>query len=199
MLIFWEQRLAVLATPKTASSAIHAALEPLADVAVLRPAPLKHVSAPAFRRYLSPLLAELEDERFTVAAVMREPVSWLGSWYRSGIDDPEDETAPPAPVPDSFAAFVEGYCACPRAPFAEVGSQSAFLCADDGLAVDRLFRYEALEELTDFLEARLDCPITLPRLKVSREADLTLPQELAEHLRDVLASDLALYERLAAS
>ena len=32
MLVFWEQRLAFLATPKTGSTAIAAALEPLAPI-----------------------------------------------------------------------------------------------------------------------------------------------------------------------
>ncbi len=37
MLVFWDQRLVVLATPKTGSSAIQTALESLAVLAIQRP------------------------------------------------------------------------------------------------------------------------------------------------------------------
>lgn len=42
MLIFWEPRLVFLATPKAGSTAVEAALEPLAAVAVQRPGAMKH-------------------------------------------------------------------------------------------------------------------------------------------------------------
>jgi hypothetical protein len=44
MLVFWDQRLVFLATPKTGSTAIAMALEPLASVSVQRPPVLKHTT-----------------------------------------------------------------------------------------------------------------------------------------------------------
>ena len=56
MLIFWDQRLVFLATPKAGSTAVEAALEPLASVAMKRPDPLKHMSAQDYLANLAPYL-----------------------------------------------------------------------------------------------------------------------------------------------
>jgi hypothetical protein len=83
MLVFWRQRLVVLATPKTGSTSLEAALGSMADLAVLRPPGLRHTSAPAFRTGLAPYLEAEAGEPFRVAALMREPLDWLASWYRA--------------------------------------------------------------------------------------------------------------------
>ena len=51
MLVFWDQRLAFLATPKTGSTAIAAALESLAAVSIQRPPLLKHTTVHRYRRF----------------------------------------------------------------------------------------------------------------------------------------------------
>ena len=56
MLVFWEQRLAFLATPKTGSTAIAAALESLAAVSIQRPPLLKHTTVHRYRRFIGPFL-----------------------------------------------------------------------------------------------------------------------------------------------
>ena len=56
MLIFWDQRLAFLATPKAGSTAVEVALEPLASLAVQRPPKMKHVDAAGFYRHIHPWL-----------------------------------------------------------------------------------------------------------------------------------------------
>ena len=82
MLVFWEQRLAFLATPKTGSTAIAAALESLAAVSIQRPPLLKHTTVHRYRRFIGPFLEAASKENFTLVALMREPKDWLGSWYR---------------------------------------------------------------------------------------------------------------------
>ena len=95
MLIFWEKRLVFLATPKAGSTAIEAALESLANVAVQRPSPLKHTDLRAYRQYIEPWLRHETGESFTTVALMREPISWLQSWYRFLLRD--DIDAPTMP------------------------------------------------------------------------------------------------------
>ena len=56
MLIFWESRLVFLATPKAGSTAVEAALEALANVAVQRPAALKHANLSTYQRHIAPWL-----------------------------------------------------------------------------------------------------------------------------------------------
>lgn len=195
MLVFWEHRLALLATPKTGSTAIEAALEPLASMAVQRPPELKHTPAYRFRRFIGPYLKASSGKEFTVLALMREPLDWLGSWYRyrqrEEIADPRKSTAG-----INFDRFVCDYMESPRPPHAEVGSQAKFLSSKDGLGVDRLFRYDDIDALVHYLEERLDCEIVLPRLNVSPQADLDITSETEARLRVYAADDFALYESL---
>jgi hypothetical protein len=207
MLIFWPQRLVLLATPKTGTTSLEAALESLADVAVLRPSALKHTTARAYRDHLAPYLEAAAGGPFRVVAMMREPADWLGSWYRARLRESEEEddhgrTGPLAPATDgclaSFAAFVEAHLSdTPPAP-ADVGAQTEFLGdAAGGLAADHVFRYDRFEDFTDFLESELDCELILPRLNASPARDVTLPGLLAARLRAARVADFALYDSLA--
>ncbi|WP_114964457.1 hypothetical protein [Alkalilacustris brevis] len=196
MLVFWEHRLAILATPKTGSTAIEAALEPLASMVVQRPPVLKHTPAYRFRRFIGPYLkAASGGDDFTVVAMMREPLDWLGSWYRYRRRE-EILDQPNSTAKLSFDQFVRDYMASPRPPHADVGAQARFLNGPDGLAVDRLFRYENIGVLIHFLEDRLGCEITLPKLNVSPSGSLEISPETEAALRRFAAEDFALYESL---
>lgn len=197
MLIFWKERLVFLSTPKTGSTSVETSLESMAHVAMRRPPELKHMSAPQYQRHMAPLLEQAAGERFTTVAMMRDPVDWVGSWYRFRQRD--DLSRPEISTRDiSFEGAVEGYLSTPPARNMDVGSQAQFLCAGgDGPLVDRLFRYEAIGEFVDFLEDRLGCEIILPRLNVSPAAALDLSAPLRDRLNAHLAADHAIYRRLA--
>lgn len=195
MLVFWEQRLAILATPKTGSTAIEAALESLAAVAVQRPPALKHTNVAHFRRFVGPYLEASAGAPFTVVALMREPRDWLGSWYRDrqreDISDPTKSTADM-----SFDTFVSAWCQSPRPVFADVGSQARFLAPSSEISADKIFRYEKIETFLEFLEDRLDFHITLPRLNVSPSAPMDLSAETEARLAQVAEADFRLYATL---
>lgn len=196
MLVFWEQRLVFLATPKTGSTAIAAALEPLAAVSIQRPPALKHTSVRRFHRFIAPYLkAASRDEHWTVVALMREPRDWLGSWYRYRMRDGQSERHK-STRGLTFDAFVQAWCGTPRPEFANVGNQANFLRNGDAVGLDRLFRYEHLDELVDFLEDQLDCVIELPRVNVSPEGDTELSEQTEALLHEAAAEDFALYESL---
>lgn len=197
MLIFWEQRLVFLATPKAGSSAVESALESLASVAMQRPAALKHVSAAQYRTHLAPLLAGSAGAPFTTVALMREPLGWLRSWFRfRQRDDVEDPQHPMRGR--SFEEFANDYMKNPRPPHADIGSQATYLCgADDAPMVDRIFRYENIEAFLHFLEDRLDCAITLPRVNVPPAVDVKLSAATEARLRVHMATDFALYGQIA--
>jgi hypothetical protein len=222
VLIFWPQRLVLLATPKTGTTSLEAALESLADVAVLRPPALKHTSARAYRAHLAPYLEAAAGAPFRVAALMREPGDWLASWYRARRREAEDEAEPgrgaarrgPArgaarggppgagsdladPCLASFAAFVEAHLAPAPPAAADVGTQARFLGdGAGGIAADLLFRYDRFDAFTDFLEGELGCELVLPRLNASPVRDISLPPALAARLRQARADDFALYDGL---
>ncbi len=201
MLIFWRQRLVVLATPKTGSTSLEAALESLADVAVLRPRALKHTSAAACRAHVIPYLEAAAGAPFESVALMREPVDWLGSWYRAELREAQEAGWPEDPASTEALADFEAFVAAHLGPappaVADVGSQAAFL--GDGLGgcgVDRLFRYDRFEAFTAFLEERLDCDLVLPRLNASPAGDTALPDALAARLAAARAADFRLYASL---
>jgi hypothetical protein len=194
MLVFWEQRLAFLATPKTGSTAIAAALESLAAVSIQRPPLLKHTTVHRYRRFIGPYLEVAAKDSFTVVALMREPKDWLGSWYRYRQ---RDETEPAKSTKGmSFDDFVRAWCQEPRPDFADIGSQERFLRPRQGVGVDRLFRYEEIATFVQFLEDRLGCEIILPRLNVSPSGATELSPRTLALLRDAAAEDYAMYETL---
>lgn len=194
MLIFWERRLVFLATPKAGSTAVETALEPLANVAVQRPAALKHADLRTYRRHIEPWLHSVTGEKFTTIALMREPIGWLRSWYRFRLrDDGEDPNH--AMIGLNFADFAQAY-ADPAGPdIARVGAQADFLTAEAD-RIDRIFRYEDMEAFTHFLEDRLDCAISLPRVNVPPAVDVSLNAQQESLLRKVMARDFALYDTL---
>lgn len=195
MMVFWQERLAFLATPKTASTAIEAALGALAAVVIQRPRILKHTDAARFAAHWQPYLAQSAGDRFEVAALMREPRDWLGSWYRDG--QREEVELEKSTRGMSFDDFVRAYCQPgPRPAFADVGSQAAFLGGAGDAPVHHLFRYENLTEFVQFLEDRLGCEIHLPRLNVSPKGKINLSAETDALLHRVCAEDFALYEDL---
>lgn len=201
MLIFWKERLVFLANTRTGSSSIERALETLAHVSVQRPPALKHLPAREVLAHIAPLLTGVTGEGFTTVALMRDPVDWVGSWYRSRQRD-GIAAAAGSPRGVSFAEFTEDYMAGRVAGFGgtdrgadlALGRQSDFLCDDAGrLIVDRVFRYEDIGAFIRFLDDRLGCEITLPRLNVSPASALQLPAPLDLRLRDHLAADYTIY------
>lgn len=196
MLVFWKQRLVFLATPKAGSTAIETALGSLAALAVTRPPELKHTTANRFNRFLAPYLAAAHGGTFELCALMREPTDWLGSWYRYRQRD--GVAAARSTRGMSFDAFVQAYCAADRPEFADVGTQSNCLRTRDGGRVQHLFRYERMEDFVIFLEDRLDCAITLPRINVSPQGQTDLSAASAALLRATLAEDYALYDSIGA-
>lgn len=195
MLVFWHQRLTLLATPKTGTTAIEAALESLAHVSIQRPPQLKHASVRKYHRFIGPWLESAAGHPFTVIAMMREPRDWLGSWYRyRQRDDMASEEKSTTGI--SFDQFVRDYCAEKPPTHAAVGAQSQFLAPKNERGVDRIFRYERIDEVIEFLEDRLGCAITLPRLNVSPLASLDLSPDTEKLLRKVAAKDFELYDTL---
>ncbi|HQY43428.1 MAG TPA: hypothetical protein PK450_04545 [Paracoccaceae bacterium] len=196
MLIFWKERLVFLSTPKTGSTSIETALESLAPVAIRRPPELKHISGPRYQRHLAPLLEKASGERFTTVALMRDPVDWLGSWWRyRQRDDIRD--LPRSTSGLSFEEATLDYLSGHPGANMNVGSQARFLgVKDTAAAVDLVFRYEDIGTFVHFLEDRLGGEIILPRLNVSPKGDMHLTPAAEARLRDHFAPDYAFYNSL---
>lgn len=195
MLVFWEQRLVLLATPKTGTTSLAKALESRAAISIQRPPELKHTPIKRFRRFIGPYLEQVSKEPFTVVGVMREPRDWLGSWYRyrqrPGIPDKRRSTAGM-----SFDAFVQAYCTEKPPAFANVGAQAGFLRPEDAKGVDLIFRHDRISDLVGYLEDRLATRIILPVVNVSPIAPTPLTPETEALLQRFAVRDFELYASL---
>ncbi|SEO68855.1 hypothetical protein SAMN04490248_10994 [Salinihabitans flavidus] len=197
MLVFWKEKLVILAVPKTGTTALEAALRPRADIVVSDPPELKHAPLYRYNRFFRPMFEKAcKTSDMETVAVMREPISWLGSWYRYRRRDFMKGQAN-ATHGLSFDEFVEGYCKGERPAFANVGSQAKFLePRPNGTAVTHLFRYEDQPRLLRFLADRLGQLPELPRANVSPEMALSLSSEAEAKLRRKCADEFTLYNSL---
>jgi hypothetical protein len=195
MLVFWKERLVLLAVPKTGTTALAAALAPRAAVVLRDPPGLKHASLSRYRRHVLPMLKAAGGKDFETVALVREPVSWLSSWYR--YRHREDIAGQPQSTREiSFDDFARAYAAERSAPFAAVGSQARFVSdGKNGISVTHLFRYEDQERILAFLAARLGpLPDAMPRRNVSPMMDVTLSQETETLLRERCAAEFTVWE-----
>ncbi|WP_050928363.1 sulfotransferase family 2 domain-containing protein [Aestuariivita boseongensis] len=198
MLVFMKERLVFLSVPKTGTTAFESALASRADIVVSNPPELKHAPLYRYNRFFRPMFEKgCKIEDMETLAVMREPIDWLGSWYRYRQRD-FMKGKPNATHGISFDDFVRAYCAETRPGFANVGSQAKFLEArPNGTAVTHLFRYEDQARLIGFLENRLGLRLTLGRENVSPKMALSLSPEVEALLRSTCAEEFALYDSIA--
>ena len=197
MLFFARERLVLLSVPKTGTTALQAALGDRASLVVRDPPELKHAPLYRYNRFFRPMFEKFCDGPIEIVAVVREPVSWLGSWFRYR-KRPFVAGRPTSTQGLNFDAFVRGYLEDSPPPWAQVGSQAAFLAPrPNGARVDRLFRYEAPEALRAFLHARLGVEVVPERANVSPEAPLDLTPDTEAALRERCAADFALWESAA--
>ena len=147
-----------------------------------------------FNRFIRPYLEKEQQEGVEIFAVMREPVSWLGSWYRYRqraelVDTPNSTSG------ISFDEFVEAYLLPKNRPrYAQIGSQARLVSKSrHEVAVPHLFRYEDMPRVLDFLEARLGKRLQLPNRNVSPEMELALSPGILAQLQQTHALDFETY------
>lgn len=198
MLVFMTERLVFLSVPKTGTTAFETALASRADMVVSNPPELKHAPFYRYNRFFRPMFEKAcKVNDMETLAVMREPVDWLGSWYRYR-QRPFMKGQPNATHDMSFDDFVLAYCEDKKPGFANVGSQARFLeKQQDGAAVSHLFRYEDQPGLIGFLEDRLKLKLQLARENVSPALELHLSPKVEARLKEVRAEEFALYNGIA--
>ena len=196
MIVFYKERLAFLSVPKTGTTAYESALRDRADMVISDPPELKHAPVYRYNRFFRPMFEKVCNAEMETLAVMREPVSWLGSWYRYRRR-PFMEGKPNATHGISFDEFVLAYLKGDKPGFANVGSQAKFLePRPNGLRVTHLFRYEQPEKLNRFLEERLGTGIETARENVSPAMELELSPRTEARYRRKCAEEFALYDSI---
>jgi hypothetical protein len=196
-MIFLKEKLVFFATPKTASTSIEMALGTTCDIRISKVPNAKHTPYRKYKRLLEPFVMSLTDDEPDTVAVIREPVDWLGSWYR--YRSREDlQNAKNSTYGLSFNTFVEAYLSDNPPEYARVGSQVRFMSDKDGtLGMTHLFRYDDIDALVRFLQNRIKKQFTLGHANQSPKALLDLSPELQKALETAYAEDFELYARLA--
>jgi hypothetical protein len=196
MLVFFKERLAFLSVPKTGTTAYQTALAGRADMVISDPPLLKHAPVYRYNRFIRPMFLNVCDAEMELMAVMRDPVSWLSSWYRYR-QRPFMKDKPNNTFGISFDEFVLAYMKGKRPGFAEVGSQLKFLERQpNGTGITHLFRYEDQPRLQKFLEDRLNVKLSLAQENVSPAMEVTLSPDTEERFRRKFAEEFALYDSI---
>lgn len=169
-------------------------MAPRASLVLRDPPHLKHAPCYRYKRFLKPFFKQAGGQDPELMAVVRNPIDWLGSWYRyrtrPDLIRHENSTAH-----ISFDDFVLEYCKGDPAPFANVGSQNKFLRINDGeIGADHLFQYEQWDKVIAYLEERLDMTIKLKQKNVSPVMQLTLSPDTEVKLRDKRAEEFEIWE-----
>lgn len=192
---FHDHSLVMIANPKTASTALKRALAPKADMILQRAPQLKHCTFGSYKWYIEPFILGYTDTAPTTCGVVREPLEWLGSWYRYRQRD-EIRGTPNSTYDVSFDQFIEGYLASDRPAFAAVGRQThMFIHPDTGASVDRLFRFDAMPAYIAFLQERLKMQLDLGQVNVSPKRDLAVSPSIRARLEAECAAEFELYEQ----
>ncbi len=197
MLVFFKERLAFLSVPKTGTTAYETALAPRADMVISEPPMLKHAPVYRYNRFIRPMFLKVCDAELELMAVMREPISWLGSWYRYRRR-PFMQGKPNATFDVSFDEFVLAYMKGKKPGFADVGSQLNFMASQpNGTGITHYFKYENQDRLKSFLEDRLDVKLDLKSENVSPRMDLHLSQDVEQRLRRKFEQEFELYDSIS--
>ena len=199
MLVFYKAKLAFLSVPKTGTTAYETALRDHADLVISEPPMLKHAPVYRYNRFVRPMFAKVCDVDLEVMAVMREPISWLGSWWRYR-QRPFMKGKPNATHGISFDEFILAYMKGKKPDFADVGSQFKFLESQpNGTSVTHLFRYEDQPRLQQFLTDRLGVSFSLDRENVSPEIPVTLSPDVEDRFRRKFEEEFTLYDGISNS
>lgn len=197
MQIFFKQNLAILAVPKTGTTALETALRGKADIQFK--GRRKHMSAAAFDTYCAPFLQQAYDLTPERVAVMRDPLDHLRSWYKYRTRDALLGNKKSS-AGMTFETYVQDALRDSRQPHVNVGTQHRFLTRQNGtLPLHHIFAYEDMPLLLDFLCERFDRDIKLPKANASPQIDATISPETEARFKSLRADDYALYNRLRAA
>ncbi|MDQ2089472.1 hypothetical protein [Marimonas arenosa] len=197
MLVFFRENLALLAVPKTGTTAYEMALKRRADI--IFAGRRKHANASFFHRKLGPFLKSaygLTPERM---AVIRQPIDHMRSWYRYRARD-EIRGKPASTAAMTFDDFIEAALLKEPPECAKVGSQEGFLIMRRGqVPVHHLFAYDAQPLIRGFLEERFKRKLELKQYNVSPNIEAPLDPEVEARFRAAREKEFALYDRVKAA
>ena len=198
MLIGVRKRFVFVANTKTASTAIEQVLAEHAEIMRGGGPARKHIGMRDILREYNFLFGRSKHapETYFVFGVMREPLDWIGSWfrYRKG-----NQVENPLPAEMSFAQFWarNDWNITRRDGRANLQSDR-FTAADGTVLADVVIPYHELDSYLGEICAVLNIKAPMPKRNVSRIREIgeEIPPELLDAMRAHYAEDYALFEQL---
>ena len=84
MIVFIKEKIVILSAPKTGTTSLQAALEPHSSILFRDPPGIKHINLGKYQRQIRKLFENLANGPLETFGIIRHPLDWMGSWYRSG-------------------------------------------------------------------------------------------------------------------
>lgn len=168
---------------------------------------LKHTGYAEFQRFLQPWL-EIKGfprESYEVVCAFREPIDWLGSWWRyrsrEELADPSHRNHRNYAGHVSFERFARAYVdggeqfARLEDP-AGVRRPSEFVRPAPGEArIDRVFRQERLDLLVDFLRGKVGEEVKVSVKNASPGRPSSISEGCERELRRFFTLEYEIYEK----
>ncbi len=168
MLISAKNNFTFLCTPKCASNSIEAILGTHSDIALLGNPAFRHTNYREYVQYIKPYLFEkIGTDDIETICIIREPISWLNSWYRFRSRAKLRKSNHPQHMNSTmhvdFCEFLDAYISSDPPPFANVGSQFDHVRDEHGeIGVETIFAYERLDEFLHYMENKVGKKLSLP-------------------------------------
>lgn len=177
MIVFIKEKLVILSAPKTGTTSLQAAPEPHASIMFRDPPGVKHVNLGKYQRQIRDLLENLADGPLETFGIVRQPLDWMGSWYRCRQRD-QLKGHKNSTHGIAFDELLMSYMSDDRPHCARVGDQARFYKPrPNDKPIDHLFQYEQLDQAVAFLENRLGRTFHLPHKNVSPKIDLPVSDD----------------------
>ncbi|MEL6477278.1 MAG: gamma-glutamyl kinase [Pseudomonadota bacterium] len=195
MIVSVQHRFVLLCMPKCASHALIDAIGDRADMVIRHPQGAKHCNLRKYNRQLRPFVESFSEVPIETLCLMREPLDWLNSWWRyrqrPALNGHRNSTSGL-----SFDSFVVRYLEG-AAPADTIGRQARFLSDKDGnVGVDRLYRYERIDDLAGWISDRTGWTLRLEQKNVSPKAEWTLSPEVRARAEQEMARDFEIFSAL---
>lgn len=209
MLVFWEARLVLLSQQKTGTTALIHALASQADMHIRQPTELRHMNHTEFCTFICPMFMKktgVGRTGFNVISVMRDPLDWVGSWFRfrarPQLADPNHPRHAEYTGAMTFDEFVWDVCASRTGhtpAHAAIGTPCRVALSREGLLeVDQLFPYEDMSGLRSLIEEKTGKPLKTIPVNVSPTMELNLSDEPRLALQQLYKNEIELYASLSA-
>lgn len=147
-------------------------LRPYSDLLYINVPQIRHTNYRQYEKYINPYLLDTANVgTLMTSCLVREPISWLHSWYRyrSRYELTQSEHIQKfSTVGISFAKFIESYISDSPPLYASVGNQFDFVKnANDQVGVDIVFAYEKIHHFVEYMEGKVGHKLILGSLNIS--------------------------------